>query len=84
MRAAKIVEREINLRAVDVNVGVVGEGQANAVVEGENELAVGDVILESLGRGQRRGRSLTAIEAKRCIQWRSGLRARRSNAEENK
>jgi len=53
VRAAKIVEREINLRVIDVNIRIVGKSKADAVVEGENELAVGDVILEALGREQR-------------------------------
>ena len=63
VRAAKIVEGEINLRAVDVNVRIVGEGEANGVVEGENELAIGDVILQTLGRGQWRRNSLASIKS---------------------
>ncbi|PYU13135.1 MAG: hypothetical protein DMG37_11265 [Acidobacteria bacterium] len=63
MRAAKIVEREINLRAIDVNIRIVGKSKADAVVEGENELAVGDVILEALGPEQRRRSFLAAIKA---------------------
>ena len=71
MRAAKIVQGEINLRAIDVDVRIVGEGEANAVVEGEDELAVGDMIFEALRRGQRRRSSLAGLRAERCLEWRS-------------
>ena len=57
MRAAKIVERKVNLKAIDVNVRVIGESQPNAVINGENELAVRDVILQAV-RSRQRGREL--------------------------
>jgi len=63
VRAAKIVDREINLRAIDVNVRIVGKSKADAVVEGENELAVGDVIPEALGRKKWNRSFLAAIKA---------------------
>jgi len=71
MRAAKIVQGEINLRAIDVDVRIVGEGEANAVVEGEDELAVGDMIFEAPRRGQRRRVSLAGLRAERGLEWRS-------------
>ena len=67
MRTAKIVEGEVNLRAVDVYVRVVGKSEANAVVDGEDEFAVGDVILHTL-RSRQRGRELlVAAKAERCF-----------------
>ena len=63
MRAAKAVQREVNLRAINVDVCIVRESEANAVVERENELAVGDVSFQTLGRGQRRPGSLAGTEA---------------------
>ena len=57
MRAAKTVQSEVNLGAVDVNVRIVGKGEAYAVVDGENELAVSDVILQTF-RSRQRGREL--------------------------
>jgi hypothetical protein len=71
MRAAKIVEREINLGTIDVNVRIVGKSKANAIVKGEHELAVGDVILQALGRGQRGRSLLAAIKAERGLQRRA-------------
>lgn len=73
MRAAEIVEGEIDLRAVDVDVRIVGEGQANAVVNSENELAVGYAILQAFRARQGTRELLPAAKAQRCFQWRSGL-----------
>jgi len=40
----EIVLREIDLRVIDADIRVVGKGQADAVVESENEFTVRDVI----------------------------------------
>lgn len=63
MRAAETVEREVNLSAIDVNVGIVGERDANAIVDGEDELAVGNVILQTLRTRQRSRELLPAVIA---------------------
>ena len=84
MRAAKIIESEINLGAVDVNVCIVSEGEANAVVDGEDEFTAGDVILQTLGGGLGAGKFLAAGETQRCLKRRRGLRARRAGANKKK
>ena len=59
----QIVFRKIDLRVVDAHIGVIGEGQANAVVQREDQLAVEDMILEPLWRGQRRRGLLTRADS---------------------
>ena len=63
MRALEIVHRKIDLRTIDANVGIVGKGQTDALVDRENELAVGNVILQPLGRRQLRRTVRPAVEA---------------------
>ena len=84
MGAAEIVLREVNLRAINVNVRIVGEGETNAVVESEGEFAVGHVIFEALRRGERRRSSLASVKAQGCLEWGSRLRVRRTNTDEHK
>ena len=47
----QIVLRKIDLRLVDAHVRVIGQSQANAVVQRENQLAVDDMIPKPLWPG---------------------------------
>ena len=82
MRALETVDREVNLRVIDVHVGVVGESEADAVVESENQLAVGDALLEALRRGQLLREQLPTAES-RALQRPTRLRRQRTSARQN-
>src|ERR1051325_5958992 len=84
MGALKIVQREINLRAIDANVRIVCESQADAVVESKDELAVRHMVLKTLRPGQLRRGLLAAVESQRRLQRRDGLRTRIVDTHEGK
>src|SRR2546421_10287646 len=77
MRPPKIVLREFDLRAIETDVGVVRESQADRVVKSEHELAVGDVVLKALKRGEWGRWFLVRANAQPSFQARRILCSRR-------
>ena len=75
--AMQIVLRELDLRMVEPDVGVIRKGQADAVAQGEHKLSVRNVILQPLRRRERPRELLAAADAEQPLQpWRL-LRQRR-------
>ena len=78
----EVVFGGFDLCVVEANVGVVGKGQANSVVERQDQLAVDDVISKALGRGKRRGGRLTSRDAEILLEARVLLSVQASGRRE--
>src|SRR5260370_876318 len=70
----EIVLRELDLRMIEPDVGVIGKGQADAVVQREHQLSIRGVILQALRRKERRSGLLAATESEQPLQARRVLR----------